>query len=80
MPHSPLPIVLLSTLKNGNLVANALVGVVILGKRYSIAQWLCVAVVSAGLVATALPGAGGGGGESETPLDLGLEGTVAVAW
>ena len=32
---SPLPIVLLSTLKNGNLVANALVGVVVLGKAYS---------------------------------------------
>jgi len=60
-------------------VANALIGVVMLGKRYSVAQLLSVAVVSAGLVATALAGAAGGaaGEESETPL--GLEGMVAVA-
>lgn len=45
---SPLPVVLLSTLKNGNLVANAIVGVLLLGKRYSARQLLSVALVSTG--------------------------------
>ena len=45
---SPLPVVLLSTLKNGNLVANAIVGVLLLGKRYSARQLLSVAIVSTG--------------------------------
>ena len=33
---------LLSTLKNGNLVANAVVGAALLGKRYSASQLLAV--------------------------------------
>lgn len=49
---SPLPVVLLSTLKNGNLVANAVVGALLLGKRYTAVQVLSVCTVSAGLVVT----------------------------
>ncbi len=51
---SPLPTVVLLTLKNGNLVANMVVGVLVLRKRYSWRQAAAVAVVSAGLLLTAL--------------------------
>lgn len=77
---SPLPVVLLSTLKNGNLVANALVGVLLLGKRYSTRQFASIAVVSAGLVLTALSGATSNDGAAESAnVSFTVEGVVAVA-
>ena len=79
---SPLPVVLLSTMKNGNLVANALVGVLLLGKRYSSRQLLSVVVVSGGLVLTALSGSASSDShdspEAGASLLLTLEGIVAV--
>ena len=78
---SSLPIVLLSTLKNGNLVANALVGVLVLGKRYSARQMSSIVVVSAGLVLTGLSGttSNDGSAESVDTSPLCFEGAVAVA-
>jgi hypothetical protein len=75
---SPLPIVLLSTLKNGNLVANALVGLVLLGKRYSTAQLLSVGAVSAGLAMTALAGTAGVAASQEPSGVDARHATVAV--
>ena len=81
---SPLPVVLLSTLKNGNLVANAIVGAALLGKRYSAAQMLSVALVSLGLVMSALGGtvsdtADEKGDEERGDVAFGLDGMIAVA-
>ena len=76
---SPLPVVLLSTLKNGNLVANAIVGATLLGKRYSAAQMLSVALVSVGLVMTALGGTVSDTADEERGDALGLDGLIAVA-
>ena len=53
---SSLPPILLMTLKNGTLVANALVGRLLLGQRYSFSQLAAIALVSIGLVVTAKAG------------------------
>lgn len=47
------PAILLLTLKNGGLVANALVGYTLLGKRFSRSQMAAILTVCAGLVLTA---------------------------
>lgn len=54
---SPIPAVVLGTLKNGNLVANAVVGALLLRKDYTLRQLGGVIVVTAGLVMTAVDGA-----------------------
>ena len=79
---SPLPVVLLSTLKNGNLVANALVGMLLLGKRYSSRQLVSIAVVSGGLVLTALSARASSGRQDDSGAGadvlLTREGVVAA--
>lgn len=47
------PAIVLITLKNGGLVANVLIGYLVLGKRFSAKQMVAVLVVCAGLVLTA---------------------------
>ena len=73
---SPLPIVLLSVLKSGNLVANVMVGTTLFGKRYSILQLLSVVTVSVGLVLAAL-GSRDGTGSTQTD-QFGLESAFAA--
>jgi hypothetical protein len=85
---SKLPTVLLSTLKNGNLVANAIVGVTLLGKRYTAVQLVSIVIVSAGLVLTAIGGTPGDtsnssgdlhrGSSDDQDVLFGVEGAVAV--
>lgn len=75
---SPLPMSVVVVLKNGGLVANLIVGCLLLGKRYSFWQVLAVLVVTAGLVATALGGSRSkAAGGDETQLQA--EATFGVA-
>lgn len=64
-----LPTIVLITMKNGNLVANMLLGVWVLGRRYSLQQKGAVLCVSMGLIFTTLPGA-----------DRGTSGAVGMDW
>lgn len=85
-PHEPrprelastLPTVVLITLKNGGLVANAFIGCVFLGKRYSARQLGAIAVVSLGLIATAKGGGKKGGAQSDD-ADAGAAAAAAEA-
>lgn len=51
---SAVPTSVYAALKNGILFANLIVGIVVLNKRYTAAQYLAVALVSLGLVSTAV--------------------------
>jgi hypothetical protein len=75
-----LPLVAMSTLKNGNLAANVAVGSLALGRRYSGEQLGAVAVVTAGLVLTALGAAQRPAAAATTRASgLGAEGLGAIA-
>mmetsp|Transcript_13487 Transcript_13487/g.26523 ORF Transcript_13487/g.26523 Transcript_13487/m.26523 type:complete len:397 (+) Transcript_13487:57-1247(+) len=51
-----LPTTVLVAMKNGNLVASMLLGVLVLQQRYSLRQYAAVLLLSAGLVVTSLSG------------------------
>mmetsp|Transcript_112496 Transcript_112496/g.195199 ORF Transcript_112496/g.195199 Transcript_112496/m.195199 type:complete len:460 (+) Transcript_112496:31-1410(+) len=53
---SALPTVALLTMKNGNLVANMFLGVLVLGRRYTLQQYLAVLCITMGLVAASWRG------------------------
>lgn len=70
----PLPVII--TMKNGNLVANLVVGVALMRRKYNFQQVTAVLVVTGGLVLTALTGtqqkAGDGKGEMGADALLGV--------
>lgn len=76
--NSPLPMSVVVVLKNGGLVANLVVGCLLLGKRYSFWQVLAVLVVTSGLVATALGGRRSKA-DSGAEVQLRAEATVGIA-
>lgn len=53
---SELPTLVLITMKNGNLVANMLLGMCFMRSRYSLGQYFAVLCISAGLVVTSVSG------------------------
>lgn len=75
---SPLPAVVASSLKNGSLVANVVVGAACLGKRYSARQLAAVALVTLGLLCTARGGGGDAAGASDAETAEVLLGVVCI--
>lgn len=75
---SPLPMSIVVVLKNGGLVANLVVGCLLLGKRYSAWQVLAVLIVTVGLVATALSGGSSKSGNG-VETQLRAEATTGIA-
>jgi len=67
---SALPTTVLIAMKNGNLVANMLLGVGIMHYRYAVGQYGGVALISAGLVLTSLAGAQTSSGVSQSAAAL----------
>ncbi|EOD35663.1 hypothetical protein EMIHUDRAFT_227451 [Emiliania huxleyi CCMP1516] len=75
---SPLPVVVITTLKNGSLVANAVVGTLLLGRRYSAPQLLSIGLTSVGLVLTAMSGTAGASAPTRSDVAGGLWTGVAL--
>jgi len=69
-----LPMTVLVAMKNGNLVASMLLGIVVLRHKYALQQYAAVLILSCGLIVTSLSGlkSGGSTGSTTSGSDAGL--------